>query len=169
MRRKKRIAKYKVYTVEGKVKASLRKGLRWIKNKCSEIRSENHEGDLIAGIPSRKLIYGEDGVGEGGGEDGIQCEAGEVRRGCENQDNTGSPTFTDLGLKEAKHMVEKVPVVVKKGPTNEEAIPMFKTQEFGTTSVFYWFRLVIEDEGLGDAEGKGSVGSIPGVGDVVGF
>ncbi|KAK3194217.1 hypothetical protein Dsin_025527 [Dipteronia sinensis] len=37
MRRKKRIAKYKVYTVEGKVKASLRKGLRWIKNKCSEI------------------------------------------------------------------------------------------------------------------------------------
>ncbi|KAK4841468.1 hypothetical protein QYF36_004937 [Acer negundo] len=37
MRRKKMIAKYKVYTVEGKVKASLRKGLRWIKNKCSEI------------------------------------------------------------------------------------------------------------------------------------
>ncbi|XVF32857.1 hypothetical protein REPUB_Repub17cG0118800 [Reevesia pubescens] len=37
MKRKKRIAKYKVYTVEGKVKASLRKGLRWIKNKCSQI------------------------------------------------------------------------------------------------------------------------------------
>ncbi|XWS46583.1 hypothetical protein CRYUN_Cryun14cG0080500 [Craigia yunnanensis] len=37
MKRKKRIAKYKVYTVEGKVKASLRKGLRWIKNKCSLI------------------------------------------------------------------------------------------------------------------------------------
>ncbi|KAK1560720.1 hypothetical protein Q3G72_030123 [Acer saccharum] len=37
IRRKKRIAKYKVYTVEGKVKASLKKGLRWIKNKCSEI------------------------------------------------------------------------------------------------------------------------------------
>ncbi|XVF72703.1 hypothetical protein PTKIN_Ptkin12aG0141600 [Pterospermum kingtungense] len=36
-KRKKRIAKYKVYTVEGKVKASLRKGLRWIKNKCSQI------------------------------------------------------------------------------------------------------------------------------------
>ncbi|PON72429.1 hypothetical protein TorRG33x02_252270 [Trema orientale] len=36
-KRKKRIYKYKVYTVEGKVKASLRKGLRWIKNKCSEI------------------------------------------------------------------------------------------------------------------------------------
>jgi len=37
MKRKKRIAKYKVYTVEGKVKASLRNGLRWIKNKCSQI------------------------------------------------------------------------------------------------------------------------------------
>ncbi|XVF80644.1 hypothetical protein PTKIN_Ptkin15bG0090600 [Pterospermum kingtungense] len=37
MKRKKRIAKYKVYSVEGKVKASLRKGLRWIKNKCSQI------------------------------------------------------------------------------------------------------------------------------------
>ncbi|KAM6541502.1 hypothetical protein CsatB_005949 [Cannabis sativa] len=36
-KRKKRIYKYKVYTVEGKVKASLRKSIRWIKNKCSEI------------------------------------------------------------------------------------------------------------------------------------
>ncbi|XP_021904436.1 uncharacterized protein LOC110819513 [Carica papaya] len=37
MKRKKRIAKYKVYTVEGKVKDSIKKGLRWIKNKCSQI------------------------------------------------------------------------------------------------------------------------------------
>ncbi|KAK4273254.1 hypothetical protein QN277_021693 [Acacia crassicarpa] len=36
-KRRKRISKYKVYTVEGKVKTSLRKGLRWIKNKCSQI------------------------------------------------------------------------------------------------------------------------------------
>lgn len=36
-KRKKRIYKYKVYTAEGKVKASLKRGLRWIKNKCSEI------------------------------------------------------------------------------------------------------------------------------------
>lgn len=36
-KRKKRIAKYKVYAVEGKVKATLRKGLRWMKNKCSQI------------------------------------------------------------------------------------------------------------------------------------
>ncbi|GFQ02460.1 hypothetical protein PHJA_002389900 [Phtheirospermum japonicum] len=37
MKRRKRIARYKVYTVEGRVKASIRSGLRWIKNKCSEI------------------------------------------------------------------------------------------------------------------------------------
>lgn len=37
MKRKKRIAKYKVYTVEGKMKASLSKGLLWIKKKCSQI------------------------------------------------------------------------------------------------------------------------------------
>ncbi|KAK7284602.1 hypothetical protein RJT34_19351 [Clitoria ternatea] len=36
-KRKKRIAKYNVYGVEGKVKATLRKGLRWIKRKCSQI------------------------------------------------------------------------------------------------------------------------------------
>ncbi|KAK0596674.1 hypothetical protein LWI29_017947 [Acer saccharum] len=132
-------------------------GRIWARTNCKLDRSENHEGDLIAGIPSWRSIYGEDGVGEGGGEHGIQCEAREVRRSCENQDNTGSPTFTDLGLNEAKHMVEKEPVVVKKGPTNEEAIPMFKTQEFGTTSVFYWFRLEIEDEGLRDAEGKAAL------------
>ncbi|KAK2965231.1 hypothetical protein RJ640_019986 [Escallonia rubra] len=36
-RRRKRIAKYKIYTYEGRVKASVRNGLRWIKNKCSEI------------------------------------------------------------------------------------------------------------------------------------
>lgn len=29
--------------------------------------------------------------------------------------------FTDLGLKEAKELVEKTPVVVKKGVTKEEA------------------------------------------------
>ncbi|KAF5741544.1 hypothetical protein HS088_TW10G00544 [Tripterygium wilfordii] len=37
MKRKKRIAKYKVYTVEGNVKASFNKGLRWIKNQCSKL------------------------------------------------------------------------------------------------------------------------------------
>lgn len=36
MKRKKRIAKYKVYTIEGRFKASVRNGFRWIKNKCSE-------------------------------------------------------------------------------------------------------------------------------------
>ncbi|KAL8101036.1 hypothetical protein AgCh_033063 [Apium graveolens] len=36
MKRKKRIAKYKVYSIEGRFKASFRSGFRWIKTKCSE-------------------------------------------------------------------------------------------------------------------------------------
>lgn len=36
-KRKKRIYKYNVYSAEGRVKASVKKGLRWIKNKCSQI------------------------------------------------------------------------------------------------------------------------------------
>ncbi|EOA29178.1 hypothetical protein CARUB_v10025450mg [Capsella rubella] len=30
-------ARYKAYTVEGKVKSTLKNGFRWIKNKCSHI------------------------------------------------------------------------------------------------------------------------------------
>ncbi|CAK9145194.1 unnamed protein product [Ilex paraguariensis] len=37
MKRKKRIAKYKVYTIEGRFKASIKNGIRWMKNKCSAI------------------------------------------------------------------------------------------------------------------------------------
>ncbi|KAL0437668.1 UNVERIFIED_CONTAM: hypothetical protein Sradi_0474700 [Sesamum radiatum] len=37
MKRRKRIARYKVYSVEGRAKASIRNGLRWFKNKCSEL------------------------------------------------------------------------------------------------------------------------------------
>ncbi|KAL3725326.1 hypothetical protein ACJRO7_030351 [Eucalyptus globulus] len=37
MKRKKRIARYKAYTVEGRVKASLRRGFQWIKNRCSQM------------------------------------------------------------------------------------------------------------------------------------
>ncbi|KAF5202939.1 50S ribosomal protein L7/L12 [Thalictrum thalictroides] len=45
-------------------------------------------------------------------------------------------TFTDLGLKEAKDLVEKVPVVLKKGVTKEEANPiMEKLKELGATVV----------------------------------
>ncbi|MBA0840675.1 hypothetical protein Goarm_003242 [Gossypium armourianum] len=45
-------------------------------------------------------------------------------------------TFTELGLKEAKDMVEKVPVVVKKGVTKEEAEAIIKKlQELGATVV----------------------------------
>ncbi|CAN7102930.1 unnamed protein product [Brassica rapa subsp. narinosa] len=37
MKRKKRIARYKAYTVEGKVKSTFKNGFRWIKNKCRQI------------------------------------------------------------------------------------------------------------------------------------
>ncbi|KAL6657313.1 hypothetical protein ACP70R_005093 [Stipagrostis hirtigluma subsp. patula] len=37
MKRRRRVAGYKAYAVEGKVKASIRRGLRWIKAKCSTI------------------------------------------------------------------------------------------------------------------------------------
>ncbi|KAF3795183.1 hypothetical protein EJ110_NYTH05001 [Nymphaea thermarum] len=37
MKRRRRVASYKVYAIKGKVKASLRKGIRWIKSKCSKL------------------------------------------------------------------------------------------------------------------------------------
>jgi hypothetical protein len=37
MKRRRRVASYKAYSVEGKVKTSLRRGLRWFKGKCFEI------------------------------------------------------------------------------------------------------------------------------------
>ena len=48
-------------------------------------------------------------------------------------------TFTDLGLKEAKELVEKVPVVLKKGLTKEEAGPIIeKLKALGATVVLEW-------------------------------
>ena len=48
-------------------------------------------------------------------------------------------TFTDLGLKEAKDLVEKVPVVLKKGLTKEEAGPIIeKLKALGATVVLEW-------------------------------
>ncbi|KAL4291392.1 hypothetical protein GQ457_14G003380 [Hibiscus cannabinus] len=45
-------------------------------------------------------------------------------------------SFTDLGLKEAKELVEKAPVVVKKGVTKEDAEGIIKKfQELGATAV----------------------------------
>ncbi|KAI3894162.1 hypothetical protein MKX03_003719 [Papaver bracteatum] len=45
-------------------------------------------------------------------------------------------SFTDLGLKEAKDLVEKAPVVLKKGLTKEEANPILeKLKELGATVV----------------------------------
>ncbi|CAD6342221.1 unnamed protein product [Miscanthus lutarioriparius] len=39
MKRRRRVAGYKAYAVKGKVKESLRRGLRWFKRKCSRILS----------------------------------------------------------------------------------------------------------------------------------
>jgi hypothetical protein len=39
MKRRRRVAGYKAYAVEGKVKASIRRGLRWMKAKCERIAS----------------------------------------------------------------------------------------------------------------------------------
>ncbi|RZC80945.1 hypothetical protein C5167_043527 [Papaver somniferum] len=45
-------------------------------------------------------------------------------------------SFTDLGLKEAKDLVEKAPVMLKKGLTKEEANPILeKLKELGATVV----------------------------------
>ncbi|XP_047086535.1 uncharacterized protein LOC124698056 [Lolium rigidum] len=35
VKRRRRVASYKAYSVEGKVKASFRRGFRWIKDKCT--------------------------------------------------------------------------------------------------------------------------------------
>ncbi|OAY36470.1 hypothetical protein MANES_11G023800v8 [Manihot esculenta] len=37
LQRKKRVASYKVYTMEGKMKGSLRKSFRWIKDTCTQV------------------------------------------------------------------------------------------------------------------------------------
>ncbi|KAK9673292.1 hypothetical protein RND81_12G158200 [Saponaria officinalis] len=36
-KRKRRVAKYKIYSIEGKMKASFKKGFRWFKRKCSRV------------------------------------------------------------------------------------------------------------------------------------
>lgn len=37
MQRKKRVASYKVYSVEGKLKGSIRKSFKWIKDRCNRV------------------------------------------------------------------------------------------------------------------------------------
>ncbi|KAK1576678.1 hypothetical protein Q3G72_015706 [Acer saccharum] len=146
-------------------------GRIWARTNCKLDRSENHEGDLIAEIPSWRSIYGEDGVGEGSGEHGIQCEAREVRRSCENQDNTG---------KRQNIWWRKSPLSSRKDPLTRRQFQCSKLKSLALLLSFVldWFFFVvvdfcltleIEDEGLRDAEGKGSVGSVPGVSIVVGF
>ncbi|KAL8527899.1 hypothetical protein ACS0TY_005638 [Phlomoides rotata] len=40
LKRKKRVAKYKLYTVEGKIKKSWKKAMRWFRKTCSKIVHE---------------------------------------------------------------------------------------------------------------------------------
>ncbi|XP_021823552.1 uncharacterized protein LOC110764822 [Prunus avium] len=37
LQRKKRVASYKMYSVEGKMKGSFRKSFRWLKDKCTQV------------------------------------------------------------------------------------------------------------------------------------
>ncbi|KAF7109927.1 hypothetical protein CFC21_110112 [Triticum aestivum] len=37
LRRKRRVAGYRVYGVEGKMKVSLKNGVRWLKGKCTQV------------------------------------------------------------------------------------------------------------------------------------
>lgn len=37
LQRKKRVASYKVYSVEGKLKGSLRKSFKWLKDRCNRV------------------------------------------------------------------------------------------------------------------------------------
>lgn len=53
-------------------------------------------------------------------------------------------SFTNLGLKEAKELVEKVPIVVKQGVTKEEATEiMAKIKAAGGVAVMEWGHLLV--------------------------
>ncbi|KAK1677765.1 hypothetical protein QYE76_038613 [Lolium multiflorum] len=52
MKRRGRVASYKAYAVEGKVKASIRRGLRWIKAKCS------HIARILQEMDGRSMLVG---------------------------------------------------------------------------------------------------------------
>ncbi|PWA65281.1 hypothetical protein CTI12_AA335750 [Artemisia annua] len=55
LQRKKRVASYKAYTVEGKVKGSFKKSFRWIKDKYSQMGVGNTYGDKQGGVvPARE-------------------------------------------------------------------------------------------------------------------
>ena len=78
-------------------------------------------------------------VGQGGQshrEDCVQYKAGVRGSGKHKNHKGGEETFTDLGFKEAKDLVEKAPVVLKKGLTKEEAEPNpFSNQHSSTSEV----------------------------------
>ncbi|KAF8683870.1 hypothetical protein HU200_044810 [Digitaria exilis] len=56
MKRRRRVASYKAYSVEGKVKASLRRGFRWIKAKCTELIHGWYGSNLPLPLPFPPLL-----------------------------------------------------------------------------------------------------------------
>ena len=99
----------------------------------------NKYGPAISGLgPSAAS-----GSGAGSGEEAKAVEKSAFDLKLEKYDAAAKikiikevRTFTDLGLKEAKELVEKVPVVLKKSLTKEEAEPILaKLKELGATVV----------------------------------
>ncbi|KAI3936553.1 hypothetical protein MKW92_030041 [Papaver armeniacum] len=67
---------------------------------------------------------------------GLNASGGGTAGGSGSTSSRSLRSFTDLGLKEAKDLVQKAPVVMKKGLTKEEANPILeKLKELGATVV----------------------------------
>ena len=99
----------------------------------------NKYGPAVSGLGPSSAS----GSGAGSGEEAKAAEKSAFDLKLEKYDAAAKikiikevRTFTDLGLKEAKDLVEKVPVVLKKGLTKEEAEPILaKLKELGATVV----------------------------------
>ena len=99
----------------------------------------NKYGPAVSGLGPSSAS----GSGAGSGEEAKTAEKSAFDLKLEKYDAAAKikiikevRTFTDLGLKEAKELVEKVPVVLKKSLTKEEAEPILaKLKELGATVV----------------------------------
>ena len=99
----------------------------------------NKYGPAVSGLGPSSAS----GSGAGSGEEAKAAEKSAFDLKLEKYDAAAKikiikevRTFTDLGLKEAKELVEKVPVVLKKSLTKEEAEPILaKLKELGATVV----------------------------------
>ncbi|KAM7507203.1 hypothetical protein LguiA_017656 [Lonicera macranthoides] len=98
----------------------------------------NKYGPAVSGLESAQ---GSAGAGAGAGEAKAEKTVFDIK--LEKFDAAAKikvikevRSFTDLGLKDAKDLVEKAPVVVKKGVTKEEGASIIdKLKELGATVV----------------------------------